>query len=353
MVCPIFAIPTTTPRHRAFAGYRVDLALLARAAPRAVIMHDMPAHRGEEITEGALESDRCVALQQAEDRRHAQRALLATLARWSTPGRAFRDMVVLDNFALFFNVIICYGGALVVLLSMDYLRRTGAESSEYWALVLFATAGMMLMASATDLLVIFLALEVMSLAVYVLTGIRRDSAASTEAAFKYFLLGAFASAFFLYGIAFTYGLTGSTRLDRVGSLMAAQADKSKSGRPAPSGVGRFEDAFANDVVESPTERKSAAEGSSKTMTKAQPAADSKRADSSTSTTKAISKQEGDLASVTKQASRAASLLKLGQNLEKAGKTSAALGYYRRVVKDFAKTAAAKSAAERIKALDQQ
>ena len=82
---------------------------------------------------------------------------------------------------------------------------------------------MMLMATATDLLVIFLALEVLSLAVYVLTGIRRESAVATEAAFKYFLLGAFSSAFFLYGIAFTYGVTGSTRLDRVGSVMAAQA----------------------------------------------------------------------------------------------------------------------------------
>jgi NADH-quinone oxidoreductase subunit N len=82
---------------------------------------------------------------------------------------------------------------------------------------------MILMAMATDLLVIFLALEVLSLAVYVLTGIRRDSPAAIEAAFKYFLLGAFASAFFLYGIAFTYGMTGSTRLDRIGSLMAAQA----------------------------------------------------------------------------------------------------------------------------------
>src|SRR5256712_6108679 len=82
---------------------------------------------------------------------------------------------------------------------------------------------MMLMATASDLLVIFLALEVLSLAVYVLTGIRRDSAAGAEGAFKYFLLGAFSSAFFLYGIAFTYGLTGSTRLDRVGSLIASQA----------------------------------------------------------------------------------------------------------------------------------
>src|SRR5262249_7136718 len=83
--------------------------------------------------------------------------------------------------------------------------------------------GMMLMATASDLLIIFLALEILSLAVYVLTGIRRDSPIAAEAAFKYFLLGAFSSAFFLYGIAFTYGLTGSTRLDRVGSLIAARA----------------------------------------------------------------------------------------------------------------------------------
>jgi NADH-quinone oxidoreductase subunit N len=88
---------------------------------------------------------------------------------------------------------------------------------------LFALAGMILMAMASDLLVIFLALEVLSLAVYVLTGIRRDVPTATEAAFKYFLLGAFSSAFFLYGIAFAYGMTGSTRLDRIGSLMAAQA----------------------------------------------------------------------------------------------------------------------------------
>ena len=109
----------------------------------------------------------------------------------------------------------------------DLRRRrssaSGCRGGEYYALMLFALAGMMLMATATDLLVIFLALEVLSLAVYVLTGIRRDSPAATEAAFKYFLLGAFSSAFFLYGIAFTYGVTGSTRLDRIGRLMAAQA----------------------------------------------------------------------------------------------------------------------------------
>jgi NADH-quinone oxidoreductase subunit N len=89
--------------------------------------------------------------------------------------------------------------------------------------MLFSLAGMILMATATDLLLIFLALEVLSLGVYVLTGLRRDSRASAEAAFKYFLLGGLASAFFLYGIAFTYGVTGSTRLDRIGSVMAASA----------------------------------------------------------------------------------------------------------------------------------
>ena len=93
--------------------------------------------------------------------------------------------------------------------------------------MLFALAGMMLMATATDLLVIFLALEVLSLAVYVLTGIRRDSPVAIEAAFKYFLLGAFSSAFFLYGIAFTYGVTGSTHLDRIGRLLAPGRDGSR------------------------------------------------------------------------------------------------------------------------------
>jgi NADH-quinone oxidoreductase subunit N len=114
-------------------------------------------------------------------------------------------------------------GLLSLALSAPTVERENLPRGEYYALMLFAIAGMMLMATAVDLLVIFLALEVLSIAVYVLTGIRRDSATGTEAAFKYFLLGAFSSAFFLYGIAFTYGVTGSTRLDRVGSLIAAQA----------------------------------------------------------------------------------------------------------------------------------
>ena len=100
-------------------------------------------------------------------------------------------------------------GVLSLAISGPTIERERLPRGEYYALMLFALAGMMLMATASDLLVIFLALEVLSLAVYVLTGIRRDSPAATEAALKYFLLGAFSSAFFLYGIAFTYGLTGT------------------------------------------------------------------------------------------------------------------------------------------------
>ena len=149
-------------------------------------------------------------------------AAFATVLLWNHNTSSF-GVVAADNFGLFVTGTLIVVGLLSLAISGPTIERERLPGGEYYALLLFATAGMMLMATATDLLVIFLALEVMSLAVYVLTGIRRDSAASTEAAFKYFLLGAFSSAFFLYGIAFTYGLTGSTRLDRIGSLMAAQA----------------------------------------------------------------------------------------------------------------------------------
>jgi NADH-quinone oxidoreductase subunit N len=151
-------------------------------------------------------------------------ALLVTLSRWGTAGRAFRDMIVLDNFALFFNVVICYATALIVLLSMDYLRRRGHDSAEYWALVLFATAGMMLLAAAGDLVVVFLGLELMSLSLYVLAGFFKRELASGEAALKYFLLGAFASSFLLYGIALIYGAAGTTSLDRIALAMAGRTN---------------------------------------------------------------------------------------------------------------------------------
>jgi NADH-quinone oxidoreductase subunit N len=149
-------------------------------------------------------------------------AAVASLVLWNHNAVSF-GVVSADNFGLFVTMILVIVGLLSLAISGPTIAREGLPGGEYYALMLFSIAGMMLMATATDLLVIFLALEVLSLAVYVLTGIRRNQAIGTEAAFKYFLLGAFSSAFFLYGIAFTYGLAGSTRLDRVGSLIAAQA----------------------------------------------------------------------------------------------------------------------------------
>jgi NADH-quinone oxidoreductase subunit N len=148
-------------------------------------------------------------------------AAVATWLLWNHDTSSF-GVVAADNFGLFVTGILIVVGLLSLAISATTIEREHLPRGEYYALMLFAIAGMMLMATATDLLIIFLALEVLSLSVYVLTGIRRNSPASTEAAFKYFLLGAFSSAFFLYGIAFTYGLTGSTRLDRVGGLMSAQ-----------------------------------------------------------------------------------------------------------------------------------
>ena len=149
-------------------------------------------------------------------------AAIATLLLWNHNVSSF-GVVSADNFGLFVTWILIIVGVLSIAFSGPTVSRERLPEGEYHALMLFAIAGMMLMATGSDLLIIFLALEVLSIAVYVLTGIRRDSPQSTEAAFKYFLLGAFSSAFFLYGIAFTYGLTGSTRLDRIGSLFAAQA----------------------------------------------------------------------------------------------------------------------------------
>jgi len=154
-------------------------------------------------------------------------AAVASVFLWDRNATSF-NVVTADNYSLFINLVIIVVGTLTVFFSSQTVERDGLPAGEFYALMLFSIVGMMLMVQATDLLLLFLALETMSIAIYVLTGIRRDQATSTEAAFKYFLLGAFASSFFLYGIAFIYGLAGSTNLDRVGSVIAAQ---SMSGNP--------------------------------------------------------------------------------------------------------------------------
>jgi NADH-quinone oxidoreductase subunit N len=152
---------------------------------------------------------------------------VASVLLWDRNATSF-GVVTADNFSLFVNVVLVVIGVLTVVFSSQTLERDGLPVGEYYALLLFAIVGMMLMAQATDLLLVFLALETMSIAVYVLTGLRRDQTNATEAAFKYFLLGAFASSFFLYGIAFLYGVTGTTHLERAGAAIAAQ---SMSGNP--------------------------------------------------------------------------------------------------------------------------
>jgi NADH-quinone oxidoreductase subunit N len=139
--------------------------------------------------------------------------------------RGFRGMVVLDAYALFFNIVIGYATGLVLLLSMDYIRREGQESGEFYILVLLAALGMMLMAAAGDLIIVFLGLETMSISLYVLAGFFRTRVEAGEASMKYLLIGAFASGFFLYGIALIFGAAGTTNLDRIANAVAAGAGR--------------------------------------------------------------------------------------------------------------------------------
>ncbi|MCC7359815.1 MAG: NADH-quinone oxidoreductase subunit N [Anaerolineales bacterium] len=140
-------------------------------------------------------------------------AALAHLA-WPAGGQivAFKGMLVADGFGLFLNLLFLGTAALTVLLALNYLPRTGIERGEFYVLLLFTVGGMMLMAQAADLIIVFLALELLSIPLYILSGLARPKPSSEESSFKYFLLGAFASAFLVYGIALIYGATGATNL---------------------------------------------------------------------------------------------------------------------------------------------
>ena len=145
----------------------------------------------------------------------------AALWLWAQgAGGGFGETLRGDRYALFFTLLLVGATALTVLLSVDFLRLHALPAGEYFALMLLSTSGMVFMAAANDLIVIFLALEIMSVAVYVLVGMLRREVRSNEASLKYFLLGAFATGFLLYGIAFFYGATGSTRLDVVARVAA-------------------------------------------------------------------------------------------------------------------------------------
>ena len=128
------------------------------------------------------------------------------------PRAVFMGMAVVDGLGAFFNAAFVLIAALTVLLSAPYVRRQDIRLGEFHALVLFATLGFMFVGSASDLVMMFLAIETFSMATYILAGLLRDTPRSLESAFKYFMLGAFSSAFFLYGIATVYGSLGTTNL---------------------------------------------------------------------------------------------------------------------------------------------
>lgn len=149
-------------------------------------------------------------------------AFFYTLPMVGSGKTGFEGMFTSDGFAIFFKITILIIAFLTVLISMGYASREGIGFGEYYALILFATLGMMLMAAGTHLIVIFLGLETMSISIYILAGMLREDRKSVESAFKYFLLGAFATGFLLYGIAFLYGATGSLYLKDIASYIASK-----------------------------------------------------------------------------------------------------------------------------------
>src|SRR5438874_1740166 len=136
-------------------------------------------------------------------------------------GAAFFGMVRMDAFSIFFHIVVIAVSALAILSSLDYLDTQGIKSGEYYGLILFATVGMGLMASAIELVMLFIALEISSISTYILAVYRRRVAASAESSIKYFLLGSFATAFFLYGVALIYGATGTTNIAAISQSLRA------------------------------------------------------------------------------------------------------------------------------------
>lgn len=139
-------------------------------------------------------------------------ALWAAVVAYTDPGPAFRGLLVVDGFATFFRALVIVAGILVTLTSFGYLEREGAVCGEFYALLLFSVLGQSLMVASGELIILFLGLEISSISSYVLAGFLRDDKRNNESALKYFLLGSFATAFLLYGVAWIYGIAGTTEL---------------------------------------------------------------------------------------------------------------------------------------------
>jgi NADH-quinone oxidoreductase subunit N len=146
-------------------------------------------------------------------------AIAASIYQAQYPGLAFWEMVRVDSFSIFFHVLVAAITAVVILSSFEYMEVQQIRAGEYYALVLLGAVGMSLMSSAVELVLIFIALEISSISTYVLAGFRRRAAISSESSVKYFLLGSFATAFFLYGVALMFGATGSTSIPVIGDVL--------------------------------------------------------------------------------------------------------------------------------------
>lgn len=142
---------------------------------------------------------------------------ILNLKRFDQSESAFAGALSLDSFAAYFNLIFLIGAFLATVLSKDYVENMKLRSSEYYALILFSTSGMMILSSASEFMSLFLGFEIMSVSVYVLSGFNRASIRSTESGIKYLVLGGFSSAILLYGIALVYGASGTIFLDQIAS----------------------------------------------------------------------------------------------------------------------------------------
>jgi NADH-quinone oxidoreductase subunit N len=149
-------------------------------------------------------------------------AAAASLFQMEHQGFAFWNMVRVDGFSVFFHFLVTAVGAVVILTSYEYMSVQRIRAGEYYGLILFGVVGMCLMSSAVELVLIFIALEISSISTYILAGFRRRDAASSESSLKYFLLGSFATAFFLYGVALMFGATGSTNIDRISQVLQGE-----------------------------------------------------------------------------------------------------------------------------------
>lgn len=148
--------------------------------------------------------------------------LAATAYQTNFYGSAFYNTISVDTFSVFFHFVILLVALVVVLTSFEYLEVQRIRLGEYYGLILFGAVGMMLMSAAVELVLIFIALEISSISTYILAGMRRRAAESAEASLKYFLLGSFATAFFLYGVALVFGATGTTNVYGIARYLQGQ-----------------------------------------------------------------------------------------------------------------------------------